>query len=416
MKRAMIFETAMTELASLLKDCKFDAAINRAQFLFARACAALSCKSYKAKVIADIIKQFDIEDDNLSVGHLLWILKRDVMSMDHISEAVKDALKNTKFSSAAIALTPRPITASAEKDDMLDNVGVRGADASVSIMSELGWHVGCAVHQKREKDEDDPILKYTIVEIKDGNVKMHAADNDTDDSKADDANKKDLVTKTVCISEFQDKMWVKVKTVESVVIPPSVPTAESSKEFQLELVKSVAFLAIAEAITKQEGADNLQARLKPKRSVEVVADIAKGKLVLAPCTTHVQVLEKDKLKAGYNTFNKASLLLGSFTHESQQYYIFASGYQSVEAAGKRGAKRALFWGVETTDDESAANVKFDKSIDNQKIHPGKINQWMANQIDTQQVIKIPMLVSTKALKAGDSLALYQPAAKRQRTK
>lgn len=120
MKRAMIFETAMTELASLLKDCKFDAAINRAQFLFARACAALSCKSYKAKVIADIIKQFDIEDDNLSVGHLLWILKRDVMSMDHISEAVKDALKNTKFSSAAIALTPRPIiTASAEKADMI---------------------------------------------------------------------------------------------------------------------------------------------------------------------------------------------------------------------------------------------------------------------------------------------------------
>ena len=419
MERSMEFEVAIHEMASVLEGLKFDAAISRAQFAFDRACAALNCKAYKAKLLADIVGEFDVEGEKLEVGHLIWIAVSTIMKMDHLSAAVKDALTSKTFSSNVVALTPRTIATSTKtlagapaRDDLaiMDTVGVRGPDASVAIMKELGWSVGSVVTRRPDKSKaEEP--KCRIVVIKGGIVTLHILEPGCTD---EGSSKKNSNAKDVDVIEFQSRLWIKAKDVEYVVIPVSAPTACQTTEFQLELIKSVAFVALAEAVSKQEGHDSCQVRMKPKKAVEVVEDIAKGKLVLAPCTTSLQIVDKEKLKPGYDSFNKSSLLLGSFVHESTQYYMFASGYQSFEGNSKKTAKRALFWGVDVTDKESDANVKLDQQISTIKIHSEKITQWMCSQVGTNQVLKIPMMVSTKALKAGDSLVIYQPS-KKQRT-
>ena len=205
----------------------------------------------------------------------------------------------------------------------MDTVGVRGPDASVAIMKELGWSVGSVVTRRPDKSKaEEP--KCRIVVIKGGIVTLHILEPGCTDEGSSQTNSN---AKDVDVIEFQSRLWIKAKYVEYVVIPVSAPTACQTTEFQLELIKSVAFVALAEAVSKQEGDDSCQVRMKPKKAVEVVEDIAKGKLVLAPCTTSLQIVDKEMLKPGYDSFNKSSLLLGSFVHESTQYYMFASGYQ-----------------------------------------------------------------------------------------
>ena len=154
--------------------------------------------------------------------------------------------------------------------------------------------------------------------------------------------------------------------------------------------------------------------LKPHKAVEVKEDIPKGKLTLAPSTTQLQSMEKEKVKEGFDAFNKTSLFLGSFAHASKQYCMFASGSASTEATLKKAARRSLFFGVNTTDKESDANCKLSVSLQNIKIHPEKIEQWMSSEATMNQLVKILMIISTKALKAGDALCIFQPN-KTQRT-
>ena len=54
------------------------------------------------------------------------------------------------------------------------------------------------------------------------------------------------------------------------------------------------------------------------------------------------------------------------------------------------------------------------TIPSLKIHPDEIKKWMSNETATSQVVKISMIVSTKALKQGDALYIFQPSNK-QRT-
>lgn len=431
---ALAFENALHQMAQTISasGAPFDAAVAREQHAFAKACAALACKSLKAKVLADIVNEFTIEDDQLALGHLMWLATRNIFGLADVSEAVKDALRKAYTDHAdqkklLLALTPRPPNKSQaasstadpknQKDSIdMDAVGVRGPDVSLSIMKELGWSVGDGAQQKPEKGDKGPVQKWKIVSIKEGTVTMQHADAPADataDAHAGAPEKK-VEQKQVDVAEFQKKEWTKTKVQEHVIVPATAPTVSMSREFGLELIKSVAFIALAEAVQKQENEDLCQVRLKPHKAVEVTEDIPKGKLALAPSTTTLQILEKEKVKDGFDAFNRTSLLLGSFVHESQQYCMFALGSPSIEASSKKAAKRSLFWGVNTTDKESEANCKLDQSIPSLKIHPEKIEQWMSSSANTNQVAKIPMIISTKALKAGDALFIFQPN-KKQRT-
>jgi hypothetical protein len=94
--------------------------------------------------------------------------------------------------------------------------------------------------------------------------------------------------------------------------------------------------------------------------------------------------------------------------------MFAAGVTSCEATAKKDALLAPFWAVKTTDKESDANCKLSLNISDLKINPSKISSWMENESPTNDVIKIPTIVSNKALKKGDTLTLFQPR-KKQRT-
>ena len=48
-----------------------------------------------------------------------------------------------------------------------------------------------------------------------------------------------------------------------------------------------------------------------------------------------------------------------------------------------------------------------------KIKPDKIEEWMQNTCRTNDVFKVPMIVSTKSLKKGDTLRLFVPNKKRK---
>jgi hypothetical protein len=155
-------------------------------------------------------------------------------------------------------------------------------------------------------------------------------------------------------------------------------------------------------------------RLKPGKAVEVTEDVPKGKLQLAPLTTQLTMIEKSKCKADFASFSSSSLFLGSFAVESKQYCMFAAGMTSCEATAKKDALQAPFWAVKTTDKEADANCKLSFNITDLKINTSKISSWMGNEAATSEVVKIPTIMSNKALKKGDTLTLFQPS-KKQRT-
>ena len=376
-----------------------NATVSREFAMFDMVCAAMVTKKIKAMCITDVCKEFDIMDDKLNVNHMVWVLAKRVADLPNASEEIVNALREYASDNGAIKLNIRPNTSGpAAVQSAVPTMRDASLDVTAAILGEIGWCIGDLVGHKKEKD-----AKWEIISFNNGTVTVTSREGGEQ--------------KDVPMEEFQNKDWSKLKKeVEVVIIPATVPTLESSKQYLFNLIKSVSYIALAEAVGSQEGADKLVVRVKPHRAIEVSSEIAKGKLSLAPVTENISILEKEKCRPGFDAFNGNQLLLGSFSHESKQYYVFAGGCPSHEATPKKPALRSLFWGVKVTDDEDEANVKLTSTISGAKINVSKIDKWINNQASTSEVLNVPKIVNKQALKAGDELLIFQPSNKRQRTK
>ena len=200
------------------------------------------------------------------------------------------------------------------------------------------------------------------------------------------------------MSEFQAKEWKAVKEKETHDVQQNVPLPHEIDAYTLNLIRSFGYIALHEAGKNQSGVDQL-----------------KGKLQLAPHTLRLDILEKSRCPANCETFTHGSMFLGSFTHKTKDYKMFASGIPSALPTEKTTGARAPFWAIEYTDKESEANCSFSTAISGLQIKSSKIGDWMNNTCATSDVMKVPMIVSSKAVKAGDTLKVFVPS-KKQRTK
>ena len=345
--------------------------------------------------LRSLTREFNIEVDNLKLGHLKWYF------IQNISDVTQAQVGDNSFKE--FELQKRSVE-SGEPSKSTGEVRDSTKDMTTDILNDAGWKVNDLTHHKDTNNEH-----WKITAIKDGLVhltRIMRMDEPEHDAPVDD-------TKTVHMIEFQSKVWKQLKIVASVVVPQDAPMPETTAEYQQNLIKSIAFLALNETLAKQEGADMCQVRLKPTKCVVVTDNIAKGKLQLVPQTHKLTILDKSKCSAGCETYSNASLFLGSLQIQQKQYCMFAAGMQSSQPKDKHPGMQAPFWAVETTSNESEANCVLSQNLQNCKIAASKVDAWMQSKCTTSDFMKVPTIVSSKALNKGDKLKLFVPS-KRQK--
>lgn len=133
--------------------------------------------------------------------------------------------------------------------------------------------------------------------------------------------------------------------------------------------------------------------LAPKR-VEALSAFAKNELKLGLGSINVSLKEVDGTSVGYSN---SSVPLGQTTIQGSKFSVSVT---SVAAHIKREGSRekdsciAPFWLVQVVEDQSEANMKLTEQLVDYKINP------------MEPVIKVPMMVNLKAVKAGDRLTIY----------
>ena len=80
--------------------------------------------------------------------------------------------------------------------------------------------------------------------------------------------------------------------------------------------------------------------------------------------------------------------------------------------GNHAGLKVPFWALEITNKESEANCALSLDLQNLKINVSKIDLWMQGGCTTDAIMKIPAVVSTKALSKGDKLTLFVPSKKK----
>ena len=340
-----------------------------------------------AAMITRITSQFDIDFDKLELGHLQW----------HFAHCVTDRcqLQMPMGDFDAFKLNPKPVD-TAEKD-FKEGSSVRDAtqDMTAAIMADLGWHLKDVVEHKTEKGRASELSEFS-----NGFVKLTCV--------------ADGKTQRVRLQDFQDKQWKANKTVIAISVPLDAPRPPDSDEYNLNLVKSLAFLALREASGQQEGIDLVKVTTKPSKSVEALSNIPKGKLQMAPETMKLSFTEKAKCSVGCDAYSNSSMLLGSVSVNGTQYNMFAAGIASAIPCDKKAGMQAPFWSLETVSKESEANVALTHKVANLQIKHSMLDAWLGNECTTSDCMKVPMIVSSKALNAGDKLKMFVPS-KRQKT-
>jgi len=399
-KSALKAETLINEVCdAIAAGSEITPEIDLALCKFGAECCAITVKKSRADLIVRITKEFNIEFDALALGHLLWLLFERIDRLEGLSKSVMDCIGNVRSTNRKDlcpleykAIINKSAGSSTTADQGASNSTIRdaSADTTAAVMQDAGWHVGELVVSKDQKD-----IMWTIQCFAAGKVVLCSDTN----------------VREVDMQEFQARQWLKTQEKTNTIIPATTSTVDLLPNYTLNLIKSVSVLAIHEAKQREENADKCCVRIKPSKAVEVTEDVPKGKLVIAPLTSSVNVVEKSKCKLGFDSYSSSQLLLGSFALASEQYCVFAGGVNSSEATTKKDALRAPFWGVKTTETESEANCKLSLNIADLKINHGMIDQWMGGSKNTNDIMKIPVIVSSKALKKGDALVIFQPTEK-----
>lgn len=339
-----------------------------------------------AAMVTRITSEFEMEFDKLGLGHLQWHFINSVSGRCKLPSTMKD------FAEFKLDLKPAAADGQAKAASA---VRESNADMTAGIMADLGWHLKDVAEQKSDKGRS-----FELTEFANGFVKVTSVTGGK--------------TKRVPLQEFQDKSWKSVKGVATASVPVGTQRPSDTDEYQLNLVRSLAFFAVRDASTKQEGIDLVKVNMKPSKSVEALDNIPKGKLQLAPETFKLTFTEKAKCSVGCEAYSNSSLFLGSVSVNSKQYNMFAAGVPSAMPSDKSDGMQAPFWSLDTVAKESEANVVLSHNTANQQIKTSKLDAWLGSECTTSDCMKVPMLVSSKAINAGDKLKLFVPS-KRQKT-
>ena len=258
--------------------------------------------------------------------------------------------------------------------------GVRDADVDLTdtLMTELGWVKGNALSKK------DLEGLFTLLTWSSGNVTL--------------VNKKSGELMITPITEFQGKLWKKeaeLQDADSVVIGPRVQQLHVTKDFVFQVIRSHAYIAVAECFQWQEGTEHIKVTTKPK-SVEAIHDIAKNKLVLAPSTLKIVIKEPTSPPTAVVLYSNNGLYLGSFMFEGKSMNVYATAVQSAAHTPKRLGLFCPFFSIQTTSNQSEANCVLTENLSKFTI-----------KVQEPQ-LKVPMIKVTAAVKKGSKLFIHVP--------
>lgn len=387
--KALIAEAAIQKMADAIVGSDTTPNMTAEFCKFQAACFALLMGKLKVDVIARITDEFDIDASKLELGHLQWHFT------EKISKDTKTGLAKNQnpFSAFKMKLKEKDTKASAHADvSCRDNT----IDNTANVLQDAGWKVDHLVTHKRDKDQ-----QWKITAFVNGKVKLVSHDE------------KKIILQASMV-EFQVGDWKPCKEVVVQAVAQDVQRPHESDLYKLNMVRSVGYVALHEAVANESGLVHIKVNMKPKKSVEVTEDIAKGKLQLAPQAFKLDIVDKSKGEA-CESYSNSSMFMGSFSHKEKHYNMFAIGIASAVPTDKSPGMQAPFWSMETVSKESDANCIFSPCIAGLQIKASKVDDWVGNACSTSDVMKVPMIVSSKALKAGDTLKLFVPN-KKQKTK
>lgn len=386
-EKAIKFESAIEEMNDSVRAVHAnDGEVLSELVRFSAACFALLVNKLKVDVISKIVDKYNIESDKLQLGHLQWYLLEKV-------SAIKKC-KNTDTVFADFALKVR--TKEVATDDASGGLRNNSIDNTATILEDLGWKVDQQVQYKKE-----PAL-YKITKFADGIVHLTA----TAVGKDNQQEKREAPA-----HEFQTRVWKLSKEVETQVLDAGVQKPHQTDEYTMNLVRSMGFFALHEAKAAQTSDDKCVIQLKPRKRVEVTENIAKGGLSIAPASFRIDVTKVSKCAEGCESFAGNSLFLGAVSVNDHDYNVFAAGVTSSAPKDKSQGMQAPFWAIDVVHKESDANCALTPPV--AKIKSDKINSWLGGGCSTADVIKVPMIVSTKSLKKGDVLKVFVPNKKRK---
>ena len=360
-------------------------------------------KKKNATCIKQFLKTFDVELEKLTLNNLQWYFARQLANETNIQ------LGPTGLSEFELKLHPNKSVDQAEGASSINQVRDVTADNTQHILRDAGWKINDVVSHK-----DQPKENWIITKIGQGQVHLDYVPDLLDDDTAKTAGGKKSESskkRAAPMVEFQTKVWKKQKVTETSVVPDDAPALEETSDYQLNLIKACAVIALNEALGKSEGTENLQLRLKPK-CVVASDSIAKGKVHLVPTSIRISVQEKAKCSVGCETYSNGSLFLGTFQLSGKQYYMFAGGAQSSVPKGNHDGLKAPFWALDVTHKVSEANCALSLDLQNLKINVSKIDSWMQGGCTADAIMKIPAIVSTKALSKGEKLKVFVPSKKK----
>lgn len=356
---------------------------------FSAACFALLVNKLRVDVISKIVDKYNIESDNLELGHLQWYL------LEQVSAIKKCQNTDTVFADFALKVRSKDKTATDASGTELRNNSI---DNTATLLEELGWKVGHNVQYKKE-----PAV-YKITKFADGKVYLTATAVDKDKQE----------TREAPATEFQCRLWKISKVPETQIVDAGVQMPHQTDEYTMNLVRSIGFFALHEAKAAQTSEDKCVIQLKPKKRVEVTENIPKGGLSIAPASFRIDVTAVSKCAEGCESFTGSSLFLGAVSVNDHDYNVFAAGVTSSVPKDKSQGMQAPFWAIDVVNKESEANCALTPSVvTGAKIKSDKIDSWLGSGLSTADVIKVPMIVSTKNLKKGDVLKVFVPNKKRK---
>lgn len=226
----------------------------------------------------------------------------------------------------------------------------------------------------------------------------------------------DGVTLQVGLRDFQNpgRRFKHAKEIKTKMMADGIaPSIYQTQEHVFNLLKSVVIIAIEEQ-RYEETLTNFNVHLKPSRSVEVLQNIGKNDLVLAPGTLHVSVLAAPA-KGTPVLLSSRQLFIGSVIWNRQRYWVNILSMPSAEAVDgwklndkKKTGHFAPFWDVGITEKADDANLSLSVRLHDNIIPHDKMKAWIMGDLATDKVVKIPVMKAMKAIKVGERLSVHVP--------
>jgi hypothetical protein len=357
--------------------------------------------SKRSDYIDQILKKYKVEDlDKLKIENLQWLALEDEQARLPDGSKISDEFN-------MFALTIKPDEKSGVQPTQSEAAIWSGTgDVTTSILKEQGFSVGDIVTQTKGADDevltdDAKKVRWTIGKCRTGEV--HLTSGDT--------------TMSVKLQDFQNpgRKWKISKEVKVKILESNLPTIEQTKEHVFAVIKAAAMLAFEEARGEvHEPTASFRVHLQPQKGVELMTNVAKGVLILAPSTLCFNISEAPK-KGRPTLWSSSKLYLGHIVLAEKTYWLYATGLTSTDAHltwpcddKKKSGLLAPFWDLKDTSYEIESNVILTEKLFDFRIQHEKIPQWIKSEIETSKLIKVPLVKTKHAIEAGSRLIIHNP--------